>query len=235
MESPGDLILFIDDNQDLLDIVATALRREGYAALAAADGRTGLEMFRQYHPALVILDIFMPGMSDWEVCQRLREFSDVPIILLTVMNREGNIVRGLNQGADDYVTKPFSIRELLSRVKAILRRVAMEQAKKTDTCISAGDLLVLPGSHQAMINGRAVKLTPIELRLLTALVEKAGRVVSYGDLLTAVWGEACWADPRQLKVYVYYLRQKLEDDPHQPRYILNERGTGYRLVVPEPS
>jgi DNA-binding response OmpR family regulator len=231
MKPADDLILLIDDNMDLLNVVAVALGRAGYRVLLATDGATGLEMFRLHSPNLVILDIMMPGIDGWEVCRQLREISDVPIIMLTVLGQERDIVRGLREGADDYIPKPFSSRELLSRIEAVLRRVKVVKRRADRQNLIVGDLVLDLESHQVVVKNRTVKLTPIEFCLLIALAEQVGKVVPHRQLLCQVWGEAYTDDVRQLKVYIHYLRQKLEDDPGNPRYILSERGEGYRLAV----
>jgi two-component system KDP operon response regulator KdpE len=224
------LILLIDDNLDLLDVLTISLESKGHRVLKAGDGRTGLEMFQQHHPDLVVLDVMMPSMSGWEVCRCLRETSNVPIILLTVLGQEKDIVRGLREGADDYVIKPFSSRELLERIQALLRRTNMNEKRTTGQSLAADSLVLVTEDRQVIINGRRIKLTPIEFRLLSTLLKNAGRVVSHRKLLQAAWGKD-EADIRQLKVYIYYLRQKLENDPRNPRYILSERGAGYRLEI----
>jgi len=231
MKSTNDLILIIDDDLDLLDIVGAALKGEGYEVLKAAGGLGGMDMFRRHNPSLVILDVMMPDMSGWEVCRLLRENSSVPIIMLTALRQEHDVVRGLQDGADDYIAKPFSTHELLGRVRALLRRVRMVETKAEGRKVTLGDLVLIPGVHQVVLAGRTVRLTPTEFRLLSTLVKHAGEIVSHDRLLREVWGEAYEADTRQLKVYVHYLRRKLEDDPDHPRYIVSERGTGYRIAV----
>lgn len=233
-EPTDGLILVIDDNPDLLDVVSTALDTAGYQVITAANGLFGLEMFRRHDPDLVILDVMMPGLKGWEVLQRLRDISTVPIIMLTILGQERDIVRGLEKGADDYILKPFSPRELLGRVRALLRRARMVAGKREELSLITGDLVLVPESRQVVVNGQAVKLTPIEFRLLSSLVRHAGAVVSHRQLLQEVWGDKHPADIRHLKVYVHYLRQKLKDDPANPRYIVSERGTGYRIVIRDP-
>jgi two-component system KDP operon response regulator KdpE len=231
MESTNDLILIIDDNPGVLDTVGAALERKGYQVLKATGGLAGVDMFCQHNPGLVILDVMMPDMSGWEVCRLLRESSSVPIIMLTALRQEHDIVRGLQDGADDYLAKPFSTHELLGRVRALLRRVRMVGTDAEEQRVTAGSLVLVPQAHQVILGSRTVRLTPTEFRLLSILVKHAGQVVSHHTLLRDVWGEKYKADTRQLKVYVYYLRKKLEDDPANPRYIVSERGEGYRIVV----
>ena len=231
VEPTGGLVLVVDDNPDLLNVVVTVLDTAGYQVVTAANGLSGLEMFLQRDPDLVILDVMMPGLSGWEVLRRLRDISTVPIIMLTILGQERDIVRGLEKGADDYILKPFSPRELLGRVRALLRRARTAAEETGELSLLAGDLVLVPESRQVVVNDQAVKLTPIEFRLLSSLVRHAGAVVSHRQLLREVWGSEHLAENRQLKVYIYYLRQKLEDDPSNPRYIVTERGVGYRIAI----
>ena len=231
MEPADSLILVIDDNLDLLDVVTTALGKAGYRVLKAEDGFSGLEMFQQHHPDLVILDVMMPGLSGWEVLQRLRGTSTVPIIMLTILGQECDIVHGLEEGADDYIAKPFSTRELLSRVRAVLRRVRLAKRRPKAPPLVAGDLVLVPLLGQAIEDGRTVRLTPVEFRLLSSLVRHGGAVVSSHQLIQEVWGKDYGANVQQLKVYIHYLRQKLEDDSSNPKCIICERGKGYRIAV----
>lgn len=224
------LILVIDDNLDLLNVVTMALEIKGHRVFTAGNGPTGLELFRQHHPDLVILDIMMPGMSGWEVCQHLREASSVPILFLTILGQEQDVVRGLRGGADGYMIKPFAVRELVGRVHALLRRDQMAR-KRQEQPVFVGDWVLKRDSREVVVGDRSIKLTPVECRLLHALIEQVGKVVSHDELLSAVWGEGHKADIQQLKVYIYYLRKKLEKNPRKPRHILSERGQGYRLVI----
>jgi two-component system KDP operon response regulator KdpE len=179
----------------------------------------------------VILDIMMPDMSGWKVCRLLRESSNVPIIMLTALQEERDVVRGLKDGADDYLAKPFSTSELRGRVQALLRRARMRGTNAERRIVTAGDLILIPEINQVVLDGRSVRLTPTEFRLLSVLIKHAGQMVPHERLLQDVWGEKYEADTRQLKVYVYYLRQKLEDDPANPRYIVSDRGAGYRIAI----
>jgi two-component system KDP operon response regulator KdpE len=231
VESGDGLILVIDDNLDTLNVIAAALDKAGYRVVKAENGFSGLETFLQHNPDLVILDVMMPGLNGWEVLQQLRTISTVPVIMLTVLGQERNIVHGLEKGADDYVAKPFSKRELLGRVHALLRRAQMPAGKTREPPPAAGDLVLVPEYNQVIKDGRTVKLTPVEFRLLSSLVRRGGAAVSSRQLLQEVWGSDYRADVRQLKVYIYYLRQKLEDDPSDPRYIITERGKGYRVPI----
>lgn len=231
MESTGSLVLIIDDELDLLVAVTALLEREGFRVVTADNGVSGLEVFRRHSPDLVILDIMMPGLSGWEVLHRLRQISTVPIIVLTVLGQEDDVVRGLQDGADDYVPKPFSVHELLGRVRALLRRVQAAAEKERTEQVTVGDLVLIPESHQIVWRDQCIRLTPTEFRLLSALVRHAGAVVPHRQLLQGVWGREHRADRGQLKVYIHHLRQKLGDDPSHPRYIVSERGEGYRIVI----
>jgi len=231
MKLRKEKILIVDDNIDLLQVVTFALERADYDPLTATDGLAGLEMFHQHHPDLVILDIMMPGIDGWEVCRRLREISDVPIIMLTILGQEQEVVRGLKTGADDYVAKPFSTQELLGRIEAALRRVKMVRTRTKDQEHTVGDLMLVPATRQVVVKGKTINLTPTEFNLLAALARHAGKIVPHRQLLQEVWGQDHNIDVSQLKVYVYYLRQKIEQDPRQPRYILSERGRGYWLAT----
>jgi DNA-binding response OmpR family regulator len=231
MAGPKPLILMVDDNRDLLDVMERALTGKGFQTLAANDGLTGLEAFQRHHPDLVILDVMMPGMNGLEVCRKLRSLSNVPIIMLTIRGQEVDVVRGLKTGADDYIVKPFSVGELVGRIRALLRRTWICRTKAETSGTAMGDWLFVHGSNQVLMDERAADLTPTEFRLLLALAERVGHVVPHRELLTEVWGEKCGGETKRLKVYIHHLRQKIEEDPKKPRHVLNERGIGYKLVI----
>jgi two-component system KDP operon response regulator KdpE len=193
----------------------------------AANGLSGLQRAYDVHPDLVILDVMMPRMDGWEVCVRLREASQVPIIMLTAKDQEGDKLRGFQLGIDDYVTKPFSFSELTARVGAILHRARRSPPPPRPRVYNVGDLLIDLESLRVAKNGVQISLTPTEFRLLAVLVENAGRVLTHEQLLDHVWGYDDAGDTGYVKRYIWYLRQKLEDDPNNPQYILTERGFGY--------
>jgi two-component system, OmpR family, KDP operon response regulator KdpE len=220
-------ILIIDDDTVLLGLLRQALEKAGYAVETAANGLAGLQRAYEAHPDLVILDVMMPRMDGWEVCARLREVAAMPIIMLTAKDEERDKLRGFNLGIDDYVTKPFSFAELTARVAAVLHRSRLAQPRAQRRVHTSGDLVVDVDGLRVTKKGEQISLTPTEFRLLAALVENAGRVLTHEQLLDRVWGYDAAGDTGYVKRYIWYLRQKLEDDPNSPRYILTERGFGY--------
>jgi DNA-binding response OmpR family regulator len=223
-------ILLVEDDSTFCYLISERLRDEGYKTLCAHDGMTGLHMLEQHEPDLVLLDVMMPVMDGWETCRRIRDICDVPIIMLTCRTSELDIVRGLEMGADDYVTKPFGMQELLARIQAALRR---RRYLVTETAVvEVDDRLVLDRARrQAMVDGKARDLSATEFRLLACFVENPNRVLTHKSLLTQVWGWEYADEKDYLKVYVCRLREKIEQDPRRPQYILTERGLGYRFQV----
>jgi two-component system KDP operon response regulator KdpE len=197
----------------------------------AYDGAEGLRQAYALQPDLVVLDIMMPDMDGWTVCERLRELSDVPIIFVTAVGKESDIVRGLEMGADDYLVKPFSPRELLARIEAVLRRDARSGSSTIESRVyKNGALAVNLENRQVKLNDEHVDLTPIEFKLLSTFIRNEDKVLTHRFLLSQVWGPAYEEERQYLKLYVWYLRQKIEEDPSAPQLILTERGVGYRLV-----
>jgi DNA-binding response OmpR family regulator len=224
------LILAIDDNPKMTRFIRMNLELEGYRVSEATSGLEALDKVREEIPDLLLLDVMMPEMDGFETLQRIREVSNVPVIMLTVKNEEEDKVRGLELGADDYVTKPFSPRELSSRIKALLRRAEMP-APTEKTMLEIDDRLSVDFQrHEVWVDGERVKLRPTEYRLLYHLVSNAGWVMSHEVLLAKVWGPEYRDEIQYLRLYVNYLRQKIEPDPAHPQYILTERGVGYRFV-----
>ena len=203
---------------------------EGFVVHEAYDGKDALDQVRKVIPDLVILDVMMPKMDGFETLALLRENSNVPVIMLTARGEEDDRVRGLELGADDYVTKPFSPRELVSRVRAVLRRVEPPKGGSGEAIQVNGRLRIDFDRHEIFVNDELVKLRPTEYRLLYHLVQNAGWVVSHDQLLAKVWGYEYQSETHYLRLYVNYLREKLESDPRDPKYILTERGVGYRFV-----
>ncbi len=220
-------LLIIDDDLVLLGLLRQFLERQGYTVETAANGLAGLQRAYEVRPDLVVLDVMMPRMDGWEVCARLREVSQVPIIMLTAKDEEGDKIRGFRLGVDDYVTKPFSFAELAARVGAVLNRARRPQPMARPRLYMIGNLVVDLDNLRVTKNGQPVSLTPTEFRLLSVLVENAGRVLTHEQLLDQVWGYEYAGDTGYVKRYIWYLRQKLEDDPNNPKYILTERGFGY--------
>ncbi|TKJ28271.1 MAG: DNA-binding response regulator [Chloroflexi bacterium B3_Chlor] len=226
-------ILVIDDDPRLIKLVNLGLTHAGYEVYKACDGQEGLREMYIRQPDLVILDIMMPGMDGWRVCRRIREMCDTPIIMLTAKAGQDDIVRGLEHGADDYMIKPFSVRELLARVRAVLRRGALPLHSEEIVVYSDEYLKVNLTESRVEARGERVKMTRTELRLLTQFVQNAGRVLTHRELLEKVWGPEFVDDVDYLHIYVWRLRQKIEEDATEPQYILTEHGVGYRFEKAE--
>jgi two-component system KDP operon response regulator KdpE len=230
----SDTVLMIDDDRALLRLAELSLTRGGYRFVQAEHGIDGIQALQREQPALVLLDISMPRLDGWETCRRIRELSAVPIIIVTGRDDEADKARGLDLGADDYLTKPFGFVELHARVRAALRRAALPALtrRKVQTVYTLGSLTVNVPAHTVTRRGVPVPLTPTEFRLLTQLLENAGLVLTHRQLLTAVWGFS-YADANDvLKPTISRLRQKIEVDPTQPRMIQTVHGVGYRFVAP---
>lgn len=230
-------ILLVEDDENIAEPLRFGLGREGYEVHHAVSGSQGLEMARALHPDLVLLDVMLPGMSGFTVCRLLRQESAVPIIILTARDQEMDRVMGLELGADDYIVKPFSFRELLARVRAILRRRELDAGREPvpDERLVVGDLVLDRTARQVWRGARLLDLRPREFELLMALMEQPGKALARQELLDRVWGEAWIGDPRTLDVHIRWLREKVEDDPSSPRYIQTVRGYGYRLAEPDKS
>ncbi len=222
-------VLVVDDEKSIVDIVKFNLEKEGYQVLTAGDGREGLEQFEQNNPDLILLDVMMPIIGGFEMCRKVREKSNVPIIMLTARAEEVDKVLGLELGADDYVTKPFSIRELMARVRANLRRTATMTAAsgQQGQDLSAGDLKIDMDRYEVTKRGEVIELTLRELELLKFLMAQKGQVFSREYLLEKVWGYEYYGDVRTVDVTVRRLREKIEDVSGTPEYILTKRGIGY--------
>jgi DNA-binding response OmpR family regulator len=225
-------ILIVDDEPLITESLEYSLKQEGFQVLVVHDGYQALELTRQEQPDLVVLDIMLPGMDGWETCRRLRQESTVPIIMLTARGQEIDRVLGLETGADDYLAKPFSFRELLARIRAIFRRMAFEEPPKTDQ-IQIGDVWLDLAAHKVFKEDEELTLTQKEYDLLHTLMSHAGHVVSRADLLDQVWGIEWLGDTRTLDVHIRWVREKIEEDPGQPRYVQTVRGVGYRFAAPE--
>jgi DNA-binding response OmpR family regulator len=223
-------IVIIEDDRLISEPVARALRGAGYETSIASTGPAGLELALNQKPDLVILDIMLPEMDGWEVCKAIRESSLVPILMLTALNEEIDRVLGLELGADDYLTKPFSTRELLARIKATLRRVEFDKAGLTeDQSITIGEIRVDMAQRRVFKNGQKLDLRYKEFELLSLLVSHLGEVVTRAEIFDKVWGTDWLGDMRTLDVHVRWLREKLEDDPSDPLYVQTVRGVGYRF------
>jgi DNA-binding response OmpR family regulator len=224
-------ILLVDDEQPIQTLLSFPLQRDGYEVVVAADGREALARYEEQPPDLVVLDLMLPRMDGLEVCKRLRARGEtVPIIMLTAKSEEIDKVLGLELGADDYITKPFSMREFRSRVKAALRRSGMRRAETDDERpIEVLGLRIDPAKRTVSRNGDAVATTYVEFEILAALAASPGRVFTRDMLLSRVWGDSAFRDPRTVDVHIRHLREKIESDPKEPEYIFTVRGVGYRF------
>jgi two-component system KDP operon response regulator KdpE len=220
-------ILVVDDESQITRVLRTALSAHGYDIRVANDGETALEIMKDWSPDLVITDLAMPNMDGLELCRRLRAKTQIPIIVLSVRGEERTKVKALDAGADDYVTKPFGIEELLARVRASLRRTRTEEAESQP--ITMGDFKIDPGARSVLVRDRPVHLTPKEFDLLMYLARHAGKVVTHRALLAAVWGGASTEQVEYLRVFVAQLRKKIEPSPNAPRYIVTDPWVGYRF------
>ncbi|MCB0211487.1 MAG: response regulator transcription factor [Anaerolineae bacterium] len=225
----NDKILVIDDDPNFTQIVQHSLLTEGYRVTTAPDGQEGIRQFFENHPDLIILDITMPRLNGYQVCQRVREMADTPIIMLSGLGREEDVIKGLDYGADDYLTKPFRTGELLARVRATLRRSRDELILPQNLVYQDSHLFIDLETRRIEVNGKAVKLTPTEYKLLELLVQNKGRIIETRQLLEKVWGFEYIDDVDYLRVYIWHLRRKLEPDPKNPVYLLNEQYVGYRF------
>jgi DNA-binding response OmpR family regulator len=225
-------ILLVDDEQSIQALLSYPLEKDGYEVVQATDGRQALERFREQPFDLVVLDVMLPRIDGLEVCRRLRARSAVPIIMLTARSDEIDKVVGLELGADDYITKPFSMREFRSRVKAALRRADMSagaDAAGDERPVELAGVRIDPAKRMVLVRGTPVALTYVEFEILSALARSPGRVFTRDMLLARVWGDSAYRDPRTIDVHIRHLREKLEPDPSEPSYIFTVRGVGYRF------
>lgn len=229
-------VLLIEDDRLIAEPIARALKQQNYTVLAATNGAAGLDMALTARPDLIILDIMLPEMSGWDVCKAIRLKSVVPILMLTALSEEIDRVLGLELGADDYMSKPFSTRELLARIKALLRRVEFDTSRAAQNeTISFGDVMIDLNRRQVFKHGKEIAMRFKEFELLSLLLLKAGDVVTRAEIFDKVWGTDWLGDMRTLDVHIRWLREKLEDDPSDPRIIQTVRGVGYRLVTGKPA
>ncbi len=223
-------ILIVEDEASLADTVRYNLEREGYTVAVASDGRRALDRFRADDPSLVILDLMLPELSGLDVCRQIRQISNVPIIIVTAKDAEADKVSGLELGADDYVTKPFSARELVSRVRAHLRREDMTGGSAASATLTGGPVELDPVRHEVRIRGELIAIPPKEFALLEMLLRLKGRLLTRDHLIAEVWGADYFGDTKTLDVHVKRLRQKIEQDPHHPVHLVTVRGLGYRFL-----
>ncbi len=229
MPNGSTRILLVDDEQSIQTLLSYPLRKDGYHVTSALDGAEALRRFEEGRFDLVILDLMLPQLNGVEVCRQLRSRSQVPIIMLTAKGSETDKVAGLEVGADDYITKPFSMREFRSRVKAALRRSRMAAGTQADGAIECGELTIDFDRRMVTLADEEVKVTYVEFEILGALARSPGRVLTRETLLEHVWGDSDYRDPRTVDVHIRHLREKLERDPKEPEYLFTVRGVGYRF------
>jgi two-component system KDP operon response regulator KdpE len=223
-------ILVVDDERRMVGFIRLNLEQDGFEVIEAFNGTEALDRLRDSLPDLILLDVMMPDIDGFEVLRMIREISQVPVIMLTAKGEEDDKVKGLELGADDYVTKPFSPRELVSRVKAVLRRGGTFEEDDDGVIVVDDRLKIDFGKREVWVEDELVKLRPTEYRLLYHLVQNAGWVLTHDQILTKVWGYEYRDEPHYVRLYINYLRKKIEEDPSNPEYILTERGVGYRFV-----
>ncbi|MBT3321509.1 MAG: response regulator transcription factor [Anaerolineae bacterium] len=223
-------ILVVDDEERMVHFIRLNLEHDGFLVIDAFNGKEALRQLRGESPDLILLDVMMPGLDGFEVLQMIREVSKIPVLMLTAKGEEDDRIRGLELGADDYITKPFSPREMVSRVKAVLRRTESSSGSMHGVIEVDSRLKMDFDRREIWLEGKIVKLRPTEYRLLYHLVQNAGWVVTHDQILTQVWGYEYRDEPHYVRLYINYLRKKLEEDPSSPKYILTERGVGYRFV-----
>jgi two-component system KDP operon response regulator KdpE len=227
----SEKILAIDDDPLLLNLIEQSLEQGGYQVIVASNGQEGLRLLAERRPHLVILDVMLPSMDGWEVCQRIRKVSTIPIIMLTARGSRSDVVRGLRAGADDYLVKPFYPEELLARVSAVLRRVAMPPpAQKAPLRFGNGSLVIDPTERQVTVDGERIELTRTEFDLLLYMAYRPGRILTTDIIFDNVWSYDAEANLESVKWYIWRLRKKIEKDSGNPQYIVTERGVGYRFV-----
>jgi DNA-binding response OmpR family regulator len=220
--------MVVEDDETLAATLRYTLQRHGYHVTIASDGREALKTARAIHPDLIVLDLMLPQIDGREVCHHLRTWSDIPILILTALGHEDDVISGLAAGADDYVTKPYSMRALAARIEALLRRT--RDRRDDAEALVAGDLIVLPKEYRALFHGRELRLPPKEFKLLETLVRRAGKVCTRMELLDLVWGEEVVVDPRNINVHIRWLRSQLEGEPDGSRLIETVHGVGYRFA-----
>ncbi len=223
-------VLIVEDDASVAEAIAYTLSQEGFETATAADGQAALEQFEAEPPHVVVLDLMLPGISGWDLFSAFRRQGDIPVIMLTARAEESDRVAGLEMGADDYVTKPFSMRELVARVRTVLRRSARQERAETEAIAERGGVRLDRDSHEVLVDGEQVELSPREFDLLAYLMGHAGRVRTREQILSEVWGEDAYLDERTVDVHVRWLRQKIEEDPGEPQRLVTVRGVGYKFV-----
>lgn len=222
-------ILVIDDDQEYSKLAQMWLQNAGYEVLTAGDGVEGMCRVYSDQPNMVIVDGMMPKMDGWEVCRRVRDMSEIPVLMVTIKNQKSDRLKGFGLGADDYINKPVDFTELVARVQAILRRTGVEAPEDEQSSFHNGEIKIEWRNRQVCVRGKRVKLSPTEFRILSCLIKNHGWIVTHEQLLEKVWGPNYIGDKSFIKLYIRYLRRKIEANPHKPKLILNERGVGYHF------
>jgi DNA-binding response OmpR family regulator len=226
-----DKILVIDDDENTLWLVSTLLQHNGFQTVTSGSSAEGLKLAQDEQPDMVLLDVMMPELDGWELCRRIREFSEVPVMFITAKSGIRDVVKGLEIGGDDYIVKPFDNRELVARVKAHLRRQISDKKPTDELVFNNNELKINFLSREVHVRDRVVDLTPKEFNLLSLLARNAGRVLTRGELIAQAWGPEYGDSNESLKLYIHYLRKKIEKDADKPEYILTSRGVGYRFAA----
>jgi two-component system KDP operon response regulator KdpE len=224
-------ILLIEDDIEFINLTRTWLHNAGYEVFTAGDGVEGMRRVFSSRPDIVLLDANIPKMDGWEVCRRIRDMSDIPVLMVTVNGQKSDKLKGFNMGADDYLAKPVDFHELIARVQAILRRTRSSTHDNKDSAFNNGDIEVDWGSRQVWVRGQRVKLSPTEFKIMSCLIKSRGWIVTHEQLLEKAWGPNYIGDKSFVKLYIRYLRQKIERDPHKPQIIMTERGVGYYFAM----
>ena len=224
-------VLLVEDDVEFLNLTRTWLENAGYEIFTAGDGIEGLRRVYSSRPDLVILDANIPKMDGWEVCRRIRDMSDIPVLMVTVNGQKADRLKGFNLGADDYLTKPIDFHELIARAQAILRRVQSMAPEDKPLTFNNGDIEINWGSRQVWVRSKQVKLSPTEFKIMSCLVKNRGWIVTHEQLLEKAWGPNYIGDKSFVKLYIRYLRKKIEEDPHKPQIIMTERGVGYYFAM----
>jgi DNA-binding response OmpR family regulator len=224
-------ILVVEDNPEFSNLTTTWLQNSGYEVVTAGDGAEGLRRVFSSRPDLVLLDANLPKMDGWEVCRRIRDMSDIPVLMLTVNSQKADRMRGFTLGADDYLTKPVDFHELIARVQAVLRRSGSVSQEESSSSYHDGEIEIDWRSRQVWVRGERVKLSPTEFKIISCLIKNRGWIVTHEQLLEKAWGPNYIGDKSFVKLYIRYLRQKIEENPHNPQIILTERGVGYYFAM----
>jgi two-component system KDP operon response regulator KdpE len=224
-------ILLIEDDIEFLNLTRTWLHNAGYEVFTAGDGVEGMRRIYSSRPDIVVLDANIPKMDGWEVCRRIRDMSDIPVLMVTVNSQKSDKLKGFTMGADDYLPKPVDFHELIARVQAILRRTRTNTRDNKPSTFNNGDIEVDWGSRQVWVRGERVKLSPTEFKIMSCLIKSRGWIVTHEQLLEKAWGPNYIGDKSFVKLYIRYLRQKIEQDPHNPQIIMTERGVGYYFAM----